>query len=87
MTLSTDASNSGWGASSHGKTAKGPWTAEQSKLHINTLELLGALYGIQSLLAEAKNTHFTLKMDNVTALAYIRKMGGTGNQEMNNITT
>ncbi|KAK4015095.1 hypothetical protein OUZ56_030085 [Daphnia magna] len=42
-----------WGAVCDNVTTRGPWTAKQSNLHINCLELTGALYALQSFAKDA----------------------------------
>jgi hypothetical protein len=48
MGIYSDASLSGWGAIFNGVTTRGPWTTEQTSMHINSLELLGAIFALQS---------------------------------------
>ena len=79
--ITTDASKTGWGAVCQGKTAQGPWTSSQSKMQINQLELLAASNGIKALI-KSKNVGVALQMDNIAALSYIKKMGGTKNRSM-----
>ena len=42
LVIQTDASLTGWGASSHGKMASGAWSPEERTHHINLLELKAA---------------------------------------------
>lgn len=48
MEIYSDASLSGWGAICNGVITRGPWTTKQTSMHINSLELLGALFALQS---------------------------------------
>ena len=73
----TDASLKGWGASWQTQQISGVWSQQESKRHINWLELeairLALLHwGLQW-------SHQTVRVycDNSTAVAYIRKQGGT----------
>ena len=73
----TDASLKGWGASWQTQQLSGVWSQQESKRHINWLELeairLALLHwGLQW-------SHQTVRVycDNSTAVAYIRKQGGT----------
>ena len=76
--LQTDASSSGWGAKLvHGKSAGGRWAVPEMSLHINELETKAALLGLQALCLNVSNSHIQLQMDNTTAVAYIREMGGS----------
>ena len=73
----TDASLKGWGASWQTQQLSGVWSQQESRRHINWLELeairLALLHwGLQW-------SHQTVRVycDNSTAVAYIRKQGGT----------
>ena len=58
----------------------------RKSLHINVLELIAAELGLKSFLKGRFNTAVHLKVDNTTALSYLSKMGGTGNELMIDIT-
>ena len=77
LTINTDASLQGWGASLEHKTAGGRWSNVEKEHHINYLELKAVLLGLQSLCNHLSNCHIKVLTDNTTAVAYIRKMGGT----------
>ncbi|XP_064476275.1 uncharacterized protein LOC135390510 [Ornithodoros turicata] len=47
--IQTDSSLQGWGASSNGQVVGHQWTAEQTQLHINELELVAAFLGLKAL--------------------------------------
>ena len=55
--LTTDASLLGWGAVHQKITTGGHWAVEESKFHINVLELMAILFGLKSLLPEIANSH------------------------------
>ena len=74
LTISSDASPLGWGASCHGTQTGGNWNPLESKLHINMLELKAAFFGLRCFAQD--NLHIKLLIDNTTALAYIANMGG-----------
>ena len=57
----------------------GQWNAEESGLHINILELMGANFAVRTFCKNENNIHVHLMMDNIPALSYISKMGGTKN--------
>uniref|UniRef100_A0A0P6EQZ6 Reverse transcriptase/ribonuclease h/methyltransferase n=1 Tax=Daphnia magna TaxID=35525 RepID=A0A0P6EQZ6_9CRUS len=78
----SDASLSGWGAVCDGVTTRGPWTSEQADLHINSLELLGALYALQSFAEKARGLSIRMFLDNSTAVCYMNKGGGTRSSEL-----
>ena len=85
--ISSDASLQGWGASCHGLTTGGPWSMEERKFHINVLELKAAKLAIMSLtLKERDAISVHIRMNNMAALSYLMKMGGTKNQELTAIS-
>ena len=84
--LDTDASNLGWGAVRDSVTTGGRWTFAEQNLHINVLELKTALFGLQSLCRSVNSKHIRIRIDNVTAVSYINKMGGTKSNRGNCIS-
>ena len=74
--LETEASSLGWGAVRDSVTTGGRWSITEQKLHINVLEIMAALFGLQSLCRSVKSKHIRIRID-VTAVSYINKMGGT----------
>ena len=77
LIIFSDASLSGWGASCNGVTTRGPWTPTEAACHINELELLAALFALQSFTAKASDIFVSLQMDNSTAVCYVNKGGGS----------
>lgn len=71
----TDASLSGWGASSMGESTHGWWDRQQQESHINYLELLAAFYGLKCFAKDLQSCQILLRIDNTTAIAYINRMG------------
>ncbi|VDI74486.1 Hypothetical predicted protein [Mytilus galloprovincialis] len=55
----------------------GPRDETEKALHINALELKAAEFGLKSLTKDKTDIHVHLKMDNVSAVAHINRMGGT----------
>ena len=81
LLIASDASLEGSGAFCQGHKTGGQWTLPEKKDHINILELRAAKYAILAftrLYPTAKTIH--IKMDNIVALSYLVKMGGTRNQ-------
>lgn len=76
LLLTTDASKLGWGAIYQGKSTGGQWSIVESEKHINELELMAVLLGLQSFLSDIKNEHIRVQCDNVTAVSYINNFGG-----------
>ena len=78
MTISTDASRQGWGACCRGQKTGGPWSLQEKNLHINVLELKAiqiAIMTFSKIHSDVKAIH--IQTDNVVALTYLKKMGGT----------
>ena len=85
--ISSDSSLQGWEVICHGLITEGPWSIEEQKFHINLLELKAAKLAIMSFALkkwDAISVH--IHMDNMTALSYLMKMGGTKNQELTGIS-
>lgn len=81
----SDASLTGWGASWNGNHTNGFWTASQRKLHINYLELIAAFHALRCFASDCSDCEILLRVDNTTALAYIRRMGGIQYPELNHL--
>ena len=90
MIIQTDASTKGWGAYLEGRPASsginGIWSEAESQLHINCLELKAAELAVRTLARNKTALHIHLKMDNITALSHINKLGGTRSQRLTEIT-
>ena len=64
LVITSDASNSGWGAICNREKTCGHWTeSEKSHYHINCLELMALFYVLKSFAKDLKNTHIQLKLD------------------------
>ena len=74
-TLTTDASNDGWGAVFGTRSTGGLWAAHEAKNHINYLELLAVVLGLQVFCQSLRDTHIRLMIDNTTAVAVINHIG------------
>ena len=77
LTVTTDASLSGWGAFCQARTLSGVWTQEEALLHINVLELEAVVRAVKALTDLAKGSCLTVFSDNTTTVAYINRQGGT----------
>ena len=75
LTITSNASKKGWGAKL--LVVLGLWTSEEAGLHINVLELKVAVFALRIFAQNMRTVHVHLKMDNKTAVACIKKMGGT----------
>ena len=76
ITVFSDSSKTGWGGIYGDLSTGGNWSLEESKIHINVLELIAAYYTLASLCRDVRDTHIRIMVDNQTALAYINNMGG-----------
>jgi hypothetical protein len=88
IVLETDSSLKGWGCfnKTNKSTIGGEWGAEEKKhMHINALELKAALLSLQSFCSCENNKHIHLMMDNITAVAYVREMGGSKSMPCNDL--
>lgn len=76
-TLQTDASTQGWGIVRSGRMWGGRWSPVEQALHINVLELRAVRLACLKFASEFRARHVHFQVDNVTAVAYINKQGGT----------
>ena len=74
MTIESDASNAGWGACWKNQKMGSHWSFQ---LHINVKELLAAFLTLQTFVGNRKEINVLLKIDNMTTVNYINRMGGT----------
>ena len=77
LTIETDASTKVWGASCQEMTTGGAWTAAERLSHINCLELSAAFLALKTFLKDKRGMSVLLRMDTVTSIAFINRMGGT----------
>ena len=84
-TLETDASLQGWGACVGELSTGGRWSFQESKLHINVLELLAVKFALRSLCSQNENEAIKILCDNTTSVAYLTHKGGTRSSECNTI--
>ena len=82
MTIDSDASKMGWGASCSNLRTGGPWSSQEKSMHINCLELLAATLAIQTFLKGKSRLSVLLRIDNTSAVAYINNLGGTVSKEL-----
>ena len=80
----TDASVQGWGAYCAHMIAQGLWSTQQSKLHINVLELKVVLLALKTFVPQLSLQQRIIQVasDNTTVCAYINKQGGTRSWDM-----
>ena len=84
--LYTDASDQGWGGSLGENQVSGLWSEEELLLSINHRELLAVDKSIAAFREQVRGQNLALFSDNTTAVAYLKKMGGTKSSTLNTIS-
>ena len=84
--LSTDASQLGWGAHFGNIATGGHWKPQESLFHINELELMAVLFGLQCFCSQMSSVHIRVRSDNITAATYINNFGGVRSLNCHKIT-
>ena len=74
--LFTDASLTGWGGACNGNEINGQWTVLETQMHINALELKAIEKCLHHFFMNKKKVSVLLRVDSITAIAYINKFGG-----------
>lgn len=77
LTINADTSLMGWGATCNGVSTGGPWPRQETSLHINVLELKAAFLALRTFAESVSNCTVALWLDNVSAVCYINRLGGT----------
>ena len=83
--IESDASGQGWGAVCQGASAGGPWTSQEKEFSINHLELLASFLALKSFVAQRRSISVLLRLDNITAIASLNKMGGTHSRNLSDL--
>lgn len=83
--LTTDASQTGWGAHIGHHYFQGHWGPHMKSRSSNFRELAAILRGIQEARDLLTGFHVQIRSDNSTAVAYVNKQGGTRNRELMNL--
>ena len=81
----SDASDVGWGAHLGDRRASGLWSPADARLSINARELLAVQRGLLQFQVFLVGRSVAVFCDNVTAVAYLRKQGGTRSPFLNSI--
>ncbi|KAI2665262.1 ORF V: Enzymatic polyprotein [Labeo rohita] len=76
VTLTTDASLTGWGAVMSGHTARGLWSGHQLTWHINCLEMMAVFQALKHFLPDLRDHHVLVRTDNTAVVSYINHQGG-----------
>ena len=77
VTITTDASLTGWGDRVQNRTVQGLWTEQMKLQHINNLELQVVFLTIKKFQKLLQNKQVLVRTDNTTVVQYINKQGGT----------
>ena len=80
-----DASDVGWGAHLDRQVASGLWDTHQAALSINARELLAVQLGLRQFQSSLQGCTVAVFCDNTTAVAYLRKEGGTRSPLLNSL--
>lgn len=84
LEIYTDSSKTGWGAYCGGEETHGWWNTEEKSMHINYLELLAIFYGLKCFITpNLGSCNVLLRVDNITALSYINRMGSIRHKHLN----
>ena len=78
-------SDVGWGAHLNRQIASGLWDAQQAALSINARELLAVQLGLYQIRSSLQGRTVAVFCDNTTAVAYLRKEGGTRSLLLNTL--
>ena len=81
----SDASNLGWGATVEDQFASGVWLEGEASLSINQRELLAVERGLRALCSCLEGRVVAVFSDNTTAVAYLRRQGGTLSLALNTV--
>jgi hypothetical protein len=76
-TITTDASNDGWGGWMGNLEVQGQWTLPFKNWHINLLELEAVRRTCEHFQNQLQNKHVLIQCDNSTVVSYINRQGGT----------
>ena len=77
LTITSDASLSGWGAVCGQDSVGGLVAPDERGLHINVLELRAVFLGLRHFASRYRKRTILLHLDNTTAVAFINRQGGT----------
>ena len=85
VTVYSDASLTGWGEVLESVSTAGHWSEEESRNHINYLEILACFLTLKAFRSRIHNCHVKAMIDNTPAISYVNNMG-VRNPECNQIT-
>ncbi|KAF7250063.1 Protein P [Varanus komodoensis] len=82
VTLGTDASLLGWGATCSNLSTQGRWSHRDGRNHINFLELLAVFKALQAFEDLLLHQIVQVTSDNVATVFYLNKQGGTRSRKL-----
>lgn len=86
MEIFSDASSTGWGAYCNKNEGFGYWKDDEKSLHINELELKAAFLALKCFAKNQFDTNILLRIDNVTAISCVNRMGSVQYEHLNIIS-
>lgn len=84
--LTTDASDTAWGAQLNNQAMSGEWDSKEKHLHCNLKEMLAILKVLELKAPNMTGGSILIQTDNRSAVAYLRNEGGTKSQSLLNLT-
>lgn len=75
-TVTTDASLWGWGGHLEGNQVQGQWSREESRAHVNLLELWAVSNTLRAFSSQVQGRTVRIQSDSATVVAYLNKQGG-----------
>ena len=85
ITVTTDASHTGWGGHCRDRIAYGDWSRYRVLPHINVLEFQAVILSLHHFLPLVRHRTVLIRTDNITVAAYINKQGGTHSTRLNTL--
>ncbi|KAK7898546.1 hypothetical protein WMY93_019399 [Mugilogobius chulae] len=76
ITVTTDASQTGWGAVWEGRFARGTWDSVRRHWHINLLEMEAVYLALHQFLPVVRGRQVLVKTDSTAVVSYINHQGG-----------
>ena len=85
MAIESDASMLDCGVCLNNTSMGVPWVPQERLHHINYLELLATILALKTFATNTHNQGILLRLDNVTAMAFLNRMGGTHSDTLCNL--
>ncbi len=76
VTLTTDASLTGWGVVMSGRSAQGLWEGPHLMWHINCLEMLAVFQALKHFLPDLRDQQVLVRTDNTSVVSYVNHQRG-----------